>query len=154
MPGPIDIDQPVAAPAAVVWDLITDIDNAAQNISGITEVQRLDDGTGFGVGTRGRETRVMFGRSATEVMAVTEVDPGRSYTTLAEHGSTRYTSSLTVEPTGPDSCVLSMHFDAEVTGLLNKTLGVVVGKLMESTTRKLMRQDLVDIATAAERRRS
>lgn len=151
MPGPIDIKQHVAAPADVVWQMITDIEHCPQLISGIQSVQRLDDGEGFGVGTRWRETRVMFGRSASEEMTVTAVDPGRSYTTEAHHGKAHYTSVMSVEPTGDDTCVLSMLFDAETTGMLNKTLGAVVGRLMFSSTRKLMQQDLADIATAAGR---
>ena len=150
MPGPIDISQQVAAPAAVVWELITDIEHSPHVISGIQSVQRLDQGTTFDVGTRWRETRVMFGRSASEEMTVTAVEPGRSYTTSAQHGGTHYTSELAVESTGADTCTLSMHFDAEVSGLLNKTLGAVVGKVMEGSTRKLMQQDLADIAEAAE----
>jgi carbon monoxide dehydrogenase subunit G len=152
MPGPIEIHQDVAAPADVVWELITDIEHCPQFISGIQSVQRLDDGEGFGAGTRWRETRVMFGKSASEEMTVTEVEPGRSYTTQAQHGKAAYTSVMSVEPNGDDACVLSMHFDAEVSGVLNKTLGAVVGKLMEGSTRKLMQQDLADIAEAAEAR--
>ena len=151
MPGPIDISQEVAAPSGVVWDLITGIERSPEVISGIRSVERLDDGTAFDVGTRWRETRVMFGKSATEEMTVTEVDPGHSYTTEAQHGGTQYTSELVVEPVGTDACILSMHFDAQSSGVLNKTLGAVVGRLMESTTRKLMQQDLADIAEAAER---
>lgn len=150
MPGPIDINQKVAAPAPTVWDLITDIEHSHEVISGIRSVERLDSGTTFQVGTKWRETRVMFGKSATEEMTVTAVDPGRSYTTQAQHGGAHYTSVMAVEPDGPDACVLSMHFDAQVSGVLNKTLGAVVGKLMEGTTRKLMQQDLADIAEAAE----
>ena len=151
MPGPIDVSQEVAAPAGVVWDLITGIERSAEVISGIRSVERLDDGTTFDVGTRWRETRVMFGKSATEEMTVTAIDPGHSYTTHAQHGGTRYTSELVVEPDGADACVLSMHFDAQTSGVLNKTLGAVVGRLMQSTTRRLMQQDLADIAEAAER---
>lgn len=152
MPGPIEIHQDVAAPADVVWELITDIENCPQFISGIQSVQRLDDAEGFGVGTRWREIRAMFGKSASEEMTVTEVDPGRSYTAQAQHGKAHYTSVMSVEPSGDSGCVLSMHFDAEATGVLNKTLGAVVGKLMEGSTRKLMQQDLADIAEAAEQR--
>ena len=150
MPGPIDISQDVAAPADAVWTLITDIENSPAVITGIDSVQRLDDNEGFVVGTRWRETRTMFGKSASEEMTVTEIEPGRSYTTGAQHGKAHYTSSLRVEPTGEDACVLSMHFDAEVEGMLNKTLGAVMGKIFEGSTRKLMQQDLADIAEAAE----
>ena len=152
MPGPIDISQDVAAPAALVWGLITDIEHSPDVISGIDSVQRLDDHAGFVVGTRWRETRTMFGKSASEEMTVTAIEPGRSYTTEAQHGKAHYTSSLRVEPKGEDACVLSMHFEAQVTGLLNKTLGAVVGRIFEGSTRKLMQQDLADIAAAAELR--
>ncbi len=149
MPGPIDVQVQVAAPAATVWALITDIENSPQVVAGIDKVERLDDASGFAVGTKWRETRTMFGKTATEDMTVTVVDPGRSYTTEAHNRGVRYLSSMTVEPTGADSCVLSMHFSAEVSGLLNKTLGAVVGRLMMGTTRKMMQQDLNDIAAAA-----
>jgi carbon monoxide dehydrogenase subunit G len=152
MPGPIQISHDVHAPAEVVWQVITDIEHAPEFISGIESVERLDDGTGFGVGTRWRETRTMFGRTATEDMTVTAVEPGRSYTTEAHHGKAHYTSGLRVEPKGDADSVVSMHFDAEVSGLLNKTLGAVVGKLFEGSTRKAMQQDLADIAAAAENR--
>ncbi len=150
MPGPIEVSQEVAAPAVAVWSLITDIEHSPEVISGIQSVERLDDGDSFAVGTRWRETRTMFGRSASEEMTVTAVDPGRSYTAEAQHGQVHYTSILRVAPTGDDSCVLSMHFDAEAGGFLNKTLGAVVGRLMVGSTRKLMQQDLADIAAAAE----
>jgi hypothetical protein len=94
----------------------------------------------------------MFGRSAQEEMTVSAVEPGHSYTTEAQHGDTHYTSTMSVEPTGDDACRLSMHFEAQTSGLLNKTLGAVVGKVMEGSTRKLMQQDLADIAEAAEQR--
>ena len=152
MPGPIDISQEIAVPASVVWDLITAIEDSPHVITGIQSVERLDDGTDFGVGTRWRETRVMFGRSAQEEMTVSAIEPGRSYTTEAHHGDTHYTSTMSVEPTGENACRLSMHFDAQVSGLLNKTLGAVVGKVMQGSTRKLMQQDLADIAEAAEQR--
>ncbi len=153
MPGPIEIHQDVAAPADVVWKPITDIEHCPQFISGIESVQVLTADQEFGVGTRWRETRVMFGKSATEEMTVTAVEPGRSYDTEAHHGKVVYTSRMSVELNGEDACVLSMHFDAEASGMLNKTLGVVVGKIMEGSTRKLMQQDLVDIAEAAQLRK-
>ncbi len=152
MPGPIDISQQIAAPAATVWELIIDIEHSYEFISGIQKVERLDSGSTFDVGTRWRETRVMFGKSATEEMTVTAVELGRSYTTEAHHGSSHYTTQLVVEPDGVQACVLSMHFEAQADGLLNKTLGAVVGTLMVSTMRKVMQQDLADIAEAAEAR--
>jgi carbon monoxide dehydrogenase subunit G len=150
MPAPIEIHQDVNAPADKVWAIITDIENAAQTISGIKRVERLDDADGFVVGTRWRETREMFGRSATEEMTVSEIVPGRSYTTIADHDKVHYESTLSVEPTGAETSQLTMRFDAQTSGFLNKTFGAVIGAIMVRSTRKLMQQDLVDIAAAAE----
>lgn len=106
MPGPIEVSQAVAAPAPVVWSLITDIEHSPEVISGIRSVERLDDGDGFGVGTRWRETRVMFGRSASEEMTITAVDPGWSYT--AEAGSSRFSGVWPVHGVGHAARVRAM----------------------------------------------
>lgn len=68
--------------------------------SAVDSVERLDDGDGFNVGTRWRETRTMFGRQAAEEMEVTAVDVSRSYRVVAAGASTTYGSTLTVEALG------------------------------------------------------
>ena len=82
------LDRAIAAPPERVWAVITDLGGAADVMSGIDSVERLDDGAGFGVGTRWRETRTLFGRQATEILEVTAVDAGRSYTVEAESRGT------------------------------------------------------------------
>ena len=66
----VDIDVPIDR----VFSIATDLQNAPERIGGITKLEVLTDGP-FGLGTRWRETRVMFGREATEVMWVTAFDP-------------------------------------------------------------------------------
>lgn len=152
VPGPIEITVKVNAPAEVVWRLITDIDGAPERISAIQSVERLDDLPEFGIGTRWRETRTMFGRTASEEMVVTEIEPGLSYLTEANNHGVQYLSRMQIEPTAPDACTLTMHFDAKTSGFLNKTLGALVGRMMMSTTKKVIKQDLDEIAIAAERK--
>lgn len=139
----------VAAPAERVWGVATDLENTASNIKGIITLERLDDGTGFGIGTRWRETRKMFGKEASEEMEVISLEEGRSYTTEALHGKTRYLSSVSVEPISDSSSRLSMAFEAETSGFINQLLSKVMNKLMERNVRKLIREDLDDIAAAA-----
>ena len=61
----------VNAPAARVWDLITDIEHAHEFIPGIKAIEILGDKKS-GLGLRWRETRVMFGKEATETLEITE----------------------------------------------------------------------------------
>lgn len=127
-----------------LWDAITDLDRWADRISGITDVTRLDDGTDFGVGTRWRETRIMFGREATEEMEVTEIAEGRSYTVEAGGRGADYTSVWAIEPKG-DETELSMTFSGEPTSLIAKIMAMTLGKLFEGATRKAMEKDFDDI---------
>lgn len=148
----LDVSRDVSAPADVVWKIMTDLENSMDTISAIQSVEILSEPQAFDVGTKWRETRTMFGRKATEVMWVTEVDPGTSYVVAAESHGARYTTIMTVIATGENSSRISMNFGAEPTGTMAKVMGATVGKLFESATKKAIAQDLDDIAAAAETR--
>ncbi len=145
------VSRDIAASAATVWATITDIDGSAQVLSGVERLERLDDRATFGVGVRWRETRVKLGGESTEELVVTEVEPPRSYTIRAESADTSYVSVLRVEPLGQHHCRLTKSLAAELSGLLGRLLAATVGRLLLRTSRELLRQDLVDIATHAER---
>ena len=139
----------VAAPPERVWGVITDLGRSVSVITAITAIERLDAGGPFDVGTRWRETRTMFGREATEVMEVAEIDPGTSYTVEADGRGAHYRSTMRVEALGEGSR-LSMTFGAEPSGTASRLMAATVGKLFEGSTRKALQQDLADIAAAAE----
>lgn len=146
----VEVGREIGAPASRVWELITDIENSAQVLTGIEQVERLDGHDGFVVGTRWRETRTMFGRQATEEMEVSALVPERGYTTLAEHGSSRYVSNLEVEALDDGRSRLTMSFEGTSTSTVGRIMTATVGRLMRSSTRTMLQQDLDDIATAAE----
>lgn len=147
----IVVSREVEAPAGHVWAILTDLERSPQVISAIAEIERVDDGEGFGVGTRWRETRHMFGRGATEVMQVTAVEPGRAYTVEAEGGDGTYRSVMQVEPLGGHRSRLSMSFAHEAGSWLSSALAATVGRVFAGATRRALLRDLDDIATAAER---
>ncbi len=148
----LDVSRDVSASADVVWTIMTDLENAADTISAIQSIVILSEPQEFGVGTRWRETRTMFGKQATEEMSVTKVDFGTSYVVEAESNGARYTTIMQVVATGEHSSKISMSFGAEPTGTMAKVMGATVGKLFESATRRALAQDLDDIAAAAEAR--
>ncbi|MGW0023338.1 SRPBCC family protein [Rhodococcus sp. NPDC003383] len=147
----IALSRSIAAPPSAVWRVLTDIDDAARTLSGVTGIERLD-ATGYEVGTRWRETRVMFGKSATEEMRVAEVEPERRTVVTAESGGTTYRTVFELAPRG-DGTELSVEFSGatESPGLFTRIMMTVFGPLAMRATSKALQRDLDDIATAAER---
>ena len=146
----IEVTHDSSAPADVVWQVMTDLGRTVDVISTITEVERLDDGDGFEVGTRWRETRELFGREASEVLEVTAIDTeGHSYVVEADNRGTHYVSTVGVRPSG-DGSELRMTLGAEASGSVGRLLSRTIGRAFEGATRKALEQDLEDIAAAAE----
>ena len=143
------VEQHVDASSDRVWQVVTNIDAWPDVITGIKSVERLDDSTGFVVGTTWRETRVLFGKEATEEMSVTAIDEGSSYTVEAESHGAHYTSVINLDQNG-DGTDLSMSFGAKTTGFFAAVMSKTIGKAFEGSTRKALEKDLKDIATAAE----
>lgn len=144
------VRQPCAAPVETVWEVATDLAHASSTIGGITSTQVLTQGP-FGVGTRWRETRTMLGRDASEEMEITAVEPGRSYTALAESSGMRYTTTWELVPTD-DGTEIVMRFSGEPTNRISRLMSPLTG-LMASSVEKAMRADMADLARAAESRR-
>ena len=138
------VARTTSASPETLWGVITDLDGWAERITGITDVTRLDDGTDFEVGTRWRETRIMFGKEATEEMEVTAIDDGRSYTVESAGRGADYKSVWAIDPRGGQT-ELSMTFSGESTGPIAKVLAATLGKLFEGVTRKAMEKDFDDI---------
>jgi carbon monoxide dehydrogenase subunit G len=145
----LSVSREVSVSPAALWELITDLDRSPNVISAVTAVKRLDDGIGFGVGTKWNETRLIFGKEATEILEVTEIDPGRSYTVEAESLGARYRSVISVDP-APEGSMITITFGAESTSAVSKVLSGTIGKLFEGGTRKALVKDLEDIAVVAE----
>jgi carbon monoxide dehydrogenase subunit G len=73
---PMTLSTTMNAPPEAVFAALTDYENMAGRVKGITRVEVLTPGP-VGVGTKFKETRVMFKKEATETMEVTAFDPPR-----------------------------------------------------------------------------
>lgn len=127
---------------------MTDLDRFA-GAAAVDHIERLDDGDEFGLGTRWRETRTMFGRQASEEMIVTDFHPGRQYTTQAHNHGMKYESVVSVAET-ESGCRITMSFSAEGGSLVARLFAASIGRLFEPATRRMMAADLAAIAAAAE----
>ena len=150
----IELRRPVGASADILWQVITDLEGAPDIVSGIDRIEMLAGAGSFGIGTRWRETRTMFGRSATEEMQITGVDEGQSYTVESHAAGADYRWTLSVFPEGERASQLAIVFGAEPRTAAAKVLASTVGRLFERSTRKAVRRDLDDMAAEAERRAS
>ncbi len=138
----------VSAPQELVFDALADLDRAPERISGIRRVERLTDGP-VGKGTRWRETRIMFGKEATEELEMTSFDPPRGYTVDCESCGCVYSSTFRVRPEGRET-VVELEFTGRGTNILSKVMGAIMGPLMKRAMLKCINQDLADLKAFIE----
>jgi hypothetical protein len=143
----ITISKRIEAPLARVFAAFTDLNRAAERITGITRIEVLTPGP-FGAGTRWRESRTMFGKEATEEMEVTALTPGESYTVRAVSCGAEYLSEFHFQPEG-----LATLVEVEVHCRPVKWWCYLLWPfcwLMQGTLKKCMDKDLEDMKQAIE----
>ncbi len=141
---------PVNASKHDVWRVITDIENAPSTISGIDEVEILDRPSAGIVGLKWKETRTLFGKTATETMWITDAVEDDYYETEARSHGSVYRSKIYLSEQG-GMTELGMDFDAEAQSLTAKVFSAIMGFMMKSATRKALLQDLNDVKAAVEK---
>lgn len=143
----LSVTEQINAPLDHVFDLFTDLEHAAEHISGIDRVEILTDGP-IGVGTRWRETRTMWGKAATEEMEITEFSLNDRYTAVAESFGARYLSRFRFTRNGATTDV-TMEFEVIPISLAAKLLTPLAG-LMNRSVLNCIKQDLLDLKQVAE----
>ena len=145
----IKVQKHVQASPEKVFEAATNLARLPERIAGIKRVEVLTTGP-VGVGTRFRETRVMFGREATEEMEITGFDPPRAFTIGCESHGCRYRTEFTFAPSGAGTEV-AMVFEATPLTFFAKAMAVAM-KPMINKVAGLCAQDLEDLKTAVESR--
>ncbi len=139
----------VAAKPSKVWKVITDIEHAADTISGIDAVEVLEKPKKGVVGLKWKETRTFGGREATEVMWITDAKADAFYATRAESHGAVYLSRFDIEKTDA-GCTLTFTFDGTPQTFGAKVMWALTGWMMKGPMRKAVAADLADIKKAAE----
>lgn len=138
----------IEAPPAMVFDACTDFPKAAERIAGITKIKMLTEGP-VAKGTRFEETRVMFGKEATETLEVSAFDPGKSVTVSCFSCGVEYDSTFRfVEEGGGTRVDLSIDTTPKTFGakIMSPIMGAMMGKMMK----KCIEQDLDDLQKHCE----
>lgn len=142
------LSQTIHAPRDRVFSLASDFSQAASFIEGIKAVDLLTEGA-IAVGTRFRETRVMFGKEATEEMSVSEFLPPERYELTAESCGIRYCSTFVFSEWG-DATKVSMTFEGRPLTFMAKAMAFMMAPMMR-LCRKACLQDLEDLKREAEK---
>jgi hypothetical protein len=143
------VSEQINAAPGVVFAAAIDFANAPRRISGIKNVEMLTSGP-VGVGTRFRETRVMFGKEATETMEVVGFQPGSSYTLGASSCGCEHRTVVSVRPNGGGG-EITIDFTGRPMTFGAKLMGVLMGWMVKGAGAKAMKQDLVDLKAAVEK---
>lgn len=149
----VSVARRVEASVPAVWEVVTDLDVAADRLSQVVQLDRLTAGP-YDVGTRWRETRRMMGRSETQEMTVVENDPERRTVTEAEDAGTRYRTEISLTPLDDGRATqLTIRFLAWAVAdpsRLQRLALTVVGPLARTLSERTLRTELDDIASAAQ----
>lgn len=135
------------APPEQVFAVASDFHNAEKNITAITKCEVVTDGP-IGVGSKFRETRVMFGREHTEEMEITTFDPPNIYAVDAESCGCRYHTEFRFTRNGSGTD-LEMRFEAEPLTFFAKVMSVLMRPMLKKITNECAK-DLNDIKKIVE----
>ena len=129
----------IAAPAATVWAIYSDVERWPDWTASVTSVELLDVGP-LRVGSR---ARVRQPRLPVAEWTVTEIDEGRSFTWVARGPGVRTTGTHIVVPHGDG---------ARATAILDQggPLGPVVGFLTRGLTRRYLAMEATGLKARAE----
>ena len=144
------IEKTIDAPVEAVFARASDVRSWADHIDGIERVEVLTDGP-IGVGTRFRETRVIFKKEATEEMEITAFEPPRRYALTAVSCGCRYETEVTCEPEGASGkkTVVRMTFEATPLSFVAKVMSVLMRPMMKTMVKSCAR-DLDDLKSSIE----
>lgn len=143
-------ESKIAASPERVWEVVSDIEHADQFISGITDIEVLSRPEQGLQGLVWRETRLMFGKTASETMEVTQVEEGKAYHTKAASHGAEYHAVIRVLPEG-EQTRLTMEFEALPQTWVAKIMTLLMGFMIKKATLQAFQQDLLDIKHYIER---
>ena len=145
--GSVVVEGQINARVEQVFAVMSDIPNAANMISGITKIEMLTEGA-VGVGTRWKETRLMFGKEATEEMGITEFIPNHSYVVESDSCGARYRTEIRFFAAAGGTKV-RMDFGAKPQTLFAKVMQPL-SWMMRGAILKCLEKDLADVKTICE----
>ena len=134
---------------AAVWAAITNIEHAAEIMSGIEKIEVLEKPANGLVGLKWRETRMLFGKSATAEKWITDAAENEFYKTRAEDGGFVFLTTKSISES-ISGITLSESHESKPQGIRAKLMSIPMGLFFKGVIKKALLQDLNDIKSAVE----
>lgn len=133
------ISEQIEAAPEEVYAWLVDVERWPARIPSITKVAKESEGP-LAVGAKFAETRVMYGKEASETWEVVELEPPRRLVTRCESMGTTWLATHLVEPSGSGTS-LTLQLELTYQSLVAKLFGALMG----GTVTKACRADLAAI---------
>jgi hypothetical protein len=147
----VEVQVTINGSRNAVWNAITNIENAAEIISGIEKIEVVEKPATGLVGYKWRETRMYFGKPATVEIWITDAVENEFYKTRAESDGYLFLSTMSVSESSNGITLTSSHdYKPQSTAAKLKSISMFLFKGM---IKKILQQDLNDIKSAVERGR-
>jgi hypothetical protein len=147
----VEAQVTVSGSKAAIWAAITNIENAAEIISGIEKIEVVEQPANGLVGLRWRETRMLFGKPATAEKWITDAAENEFYKTRAESDGFIFLSTISISESNLGITLTSAH-DSKPQGIVARFLSLPMIFLFKGVARKALLQDLNDIKSAVEQK--
>jgi len=96
----LSVSVEIRKPLEDVWKTIIDFENCSNYIESIVNLEIIDQPNDTLIGFKWKETRVMFGKEASETMWITDYIENDYYQTIAESHGSVYISRLSIVSRG------------------------------------------------------
>ena len=133
---------------AAIWAAITNIENAADIISGIEHIEVVEKPANGLIGLKWRETRMLFGKPATVEKWITDAAENEFYTTKAEDRGVVFLTTMRISESSGGIKLTSSH-DSRPQGFVARLMSLPMF-LFKGVAKKAILQDLNDIKSAVE----
>ena len=143
----VTVSKQIDAPVEQVFEMFTDIEHAADRVSGIKKIDVMSTGP-FHLGFRWCETRELLGRQDDAEMEITSFDHNRTYTVTHHKGGMRIDSVFAFEPSATGtkvSITFELNSQGLPPGLLSPLEWAIGGKI-----RNVLSDDLDDLKRSVE----
>lgn len=146
----VEAEVTIQGSKAAIWAIMADIENAATIIKGVDKIEIVGKPANGLVGLRWRETRMLFGESATVEKWITKAAENEFYETRAEDNGFVFTATMRLSEANGSVTLTSAH-STEPQGFVAKLKSLPMF-FFKGVIKKALLEDLNDIKSAVEKK--